>query len=161
MGHKNSNRNYVDKLSAGVHQVHVEIDIHMPAEHVYGVLTDFAALREWSTKWVENEGPFELGKTCSCVYRVGKREMKFTHEIMESVPGRIFAWSGKTIAGMRNYHSFEMRPTGEGSCTLIQEDLSRGGMAFLLGRPVQKNNLRDYAEFNTQIKARAESTWAA
>lgn len=161
MATKTDSRNYVHRIEPGVHQVHVEIDIEAPAGHVYGVLTDFDRLREWSTKWVDNEGSFELGKTCSCLYMIGKREMRFTHEITELVPGRKFAWSGKTIAGMRDYHSFEMRPVTKTSCVLIQEDLSRGGLALLIGKMVQKNNLKDYTEFNAQIKARAEATWAS
>lgn len=80
-------------------------------------------------------------------------------QIMELEPGGKFAWSGKTMLGMRDYHSFEMRPITANSCTLIQQDLSRGGVAPLIGKMVQNNNLKDYIEFNGQIKARAESTW--
>ena len=152
-------RNYVHKIERGVHQVHDEIDIETPAEHVFDVLTDFTAMSEWSTKWVGNEGPFELDEICTCIYRIGKREMRFTHKIMELVPGRKFAWSGKTIAGMRDYHSFEMRPVTKTSCVLIQEDLARGGLALLIGKIVKNSNINDYTEFNAEIKARAEATW--
>ncbi len=152
-------RNYIKKIEPGVHQVHTEIDINTPAEHVYAVLTDFDQLREWSSTWVGNEGPFALGQICTALFMMMGRERRFEHEIKELIPGRRFAWSGKTGAGMADYHSFEMRPVTDSTCVLIQEDLARGGAAPALGKMVVKMDLKLYMAFNKEIKARAEATW--
>ncbi len=155
-----ADRNYVQKIRAGVHQVHTEIDIDAPAEHVFDVLTDFDALSDWSSKWVGNEGPFELGQTCTALYMLMGKERRFQHEIKELVPGRKFAWSGKIGAGIQDYHSFEMRPFTETSCVLIQEDRAEGGVSPIVGKLIMKMDLKDYSNFNKEIKARAEATWS-
>ena len=152
----------VFKDERGRPAVHVTIDIDAPIDHVWSVLTDFAAMPQWSTTFQGLEGPFEKDGDVTAVFRMFGRLTPIRHPLIywENGPRRkMFGWSAPTAEGgkITDDHKYIVESLGADRTSFTQSDAYDHAprlLAPILVRLVR----RMYVTFNDALKARAEAT---
>ena len=141
-------------------QVSASIEIDVPSEVVWTVLTDFDRYAEWNPFNVGMTTEFEMGAAVHMeVALVGSRTQRQTEYITTLVPGQKVCWSmNRTPAWLiRATRCQLLEPLGEGRTRYTSDDTITGILAPLVmlvyGRAMQ----RGFESACTALKRRAES----
>src|SRR5262249_46655553 len=109
----------------GMKEIHTEIEIHVPAERVWQVLTDFAAYPQWNPFIRRIEGEIKVGARLQVfVQPSGGKGMSFRPTVLTAEPNREFRWLGHLgVAGLFDgEHSFTVEPLGEDLVRFVQSE---------------------------------------
>ncbi|GHJ88781.1 hypothetical protein NliqN6_5183 [Naganishia liquefaciens] len=146
--------------------VHTSITINAPSETIYRVITDFAALPEWSTFLVSvkpadgsTSDPLAMGSKLNVTINPPESSaMSFTSTVVLSDPPRGFAWVGGYRYVYLGKHMFLLEPAEEGQTKLVHREEFSG----VLYTPIMswmgagEKTRRGFDRFNEEVKARAE-----
>jgi len=155
-------------MSSDVAEVKVTQSIGAPAERVWAMVSDVERMSEWSpenegAKWLSGATGPEKGAKFEGTNRNGKKKWKTIGRIIESEPGRLFAFR-VTAAGFKVAEwRYELEATETG-CDLTETWIDqRGHIATTIGKPVSgvadraSHNRAGMEETLRRIKAAAES----
>jgi hypothetical protein len=135
------------------------IDIEASPEHVWRVLTDFAAYAEWNPFITRLVGTADVGQRLRV--RISPPDgmaMTLTPRVTISEPGRHFAWLGR-LGLPRIFdgeHEFVLEPDGRGGTTFTQRETFRGVLVPFVGAVLRRTH-RGFEQMNDALKQRSES----
>ncbi|GAA5225445.1 SRPBCC domain-containing protein [Membranihabitans marinus] len=134
------------------------IVIDAQPEQVWEVLTNFNTLKDWSSSFIGLKGDFKKDGQIEVVFKSPfGGSMNLKKQLIVFDPGRSFGWTGVFMLGMKDYHTYKIKPAANGKTELIQEDGLNGGASFLLGSILEKTMKKDYEKFNLELKTYIES----
>lgn len=145
-----------ERVARGHHRIHTSTDIEAPADVVWATLTDPEGMSSWSSSLQRIDGDLREGGTITVALKAFGLTRRLDHALIEYVPGQVLAWSDPFLLGMRDHHRLAITSTGETTCRFTNTDEVKGGLAWLLGGPVARSNLRAYVGFNGELRAEAE-----
>lgn len=132
------------------------IEIDAPHDVVWGVLTDFAALPEWSSSLRGLEGDLREGGQVSVTFRLFGRDQVFQHELKFFEEGAQFGWSDHATGVFTDRHIYRVEPLLNGRTRFVHSDEPQGAVLRLLGGVVGRQTADLFQVFNRELKARAE-----
>jgi uncharacterized protein YndB with AHSA1/START domain len=111
-----------------------QIEVAVPPETVWAVLTDFAHWPEWNqdVKSMSFDGPLEPGSTFR--WKAGPGTIVSTLEQVD--PPRYVRWRGKTMS-IKAIHEWRLEPRDGGTHVETEESFS-GALASLMRGSLQK-----------------------
>lgn len=157
---------YIIKHDEHTYEIHTDIIINAAPEQVWAVLTDFAAMPNWSSTFKGIEGRLKHGGQVYSLYQNGDEYVKAPHTVYV-VDGVKFWWSDEfnVIAGMRDNHHYIVNDAGNGQTRFIQKDThtGRGQLQLSDGTQIPMNaqiltasQLEPFMQFNRELKAECE-----
>lgn len=149
----------VEKVRGTLRTIHTEITIDAPPEQVWAVLTDWAALPEWSPTIQGVTGAVSDGAVVTVDYINPSNDklLNIEHTLIYEDGGH-FGWSDPVIAGITDDHRYRVEALPDGRTRFIQDDAISGGLGCrLLGGTLSGLLLASYMDFNTALKERVES----
>lgn len=139
--------------------VHTTIDIDASPQAVWGVLTNFAAYRDWNPFMDRAEGTPEVGaKLVIHMTANGGRGMTFKPTVLAATPGQELRWLGKLGVGglFDGENSFVLTPNADGTTYLTHGERFSGILVALL-KGTLKNSHAGFEAFNSALKERVET----
>jgi hypothetical protein len=136
------------------------VDIGVPAERVWQVLTDFDAYPEWNPFIRHASGELREGAHLKVIIQPpGRRATTFRPVVVKFEPGRELRWLGRLLLPglFDGEHIHSLEPLGEGRSRYFQSERLSGVLVGLLKRQLD-DTLRGFEAMNEALKARAEST---
>jgi acetyl esterase/lipase/ketosteroid isomerase-like protein/uncharacterized protein YndB with AHSA1/START domain len=149
-------RSQIEQVSPTHIKVFTSIEIDAPHDVVWGVLTDFDRLPEWSSALQGLEGDFRGGGQVTVKFRMMGREQLYHHELKFFEDGAHFGWSDPLSMGFTDRHVYRVEPLLNGRTRFIQTDEPHGGSIRFLGGVIGRQTVKLYQAFNRELKARAE-----
>lgn len=149
-------RGELERVSPTHIKVHTSIEIDAPHDVVWGVLTDFDRLPEWSSGLQSLEGDFRDGGQVTVKFRMMGRDQVYHHELKFFEDGAQFGWSDPLSMGFTDRHVYRVEPLLNGRTRFIQTDEPHGGSIRFLGGVIGRQTVKLYQAFNRELKARAE-----
>ena len=146
----------IERVSATHVRLRTSIEIDAPHDVVWGVLTDFAALPEWSSGLRGLEGDFHDGGQVTVVFRGFGRDQTFEHELKFFEEGRQFGWADRATGIFTDRHVYRVEPLLNGRTRFVQSDEPQGAVIRLFGSTIARQTVSVYQLFNRELKARAE-----
>ena len=140
-------------------EIHTEIEIHAPADHVWQILTDFRTFAEWNPFIQRIKGEMKKGERIEVFLKPpGKKGMKFRPKVLNVEPGKEFRWFGHLgIPGIFDGdHIFSIEPLGDESVRFVQKDKFTGIFASLILRSIESATRQGFSEMNEALKVRSE-----
>lgn len=123
----------------------IETDLHVGAtpEHVWGVLVDFPAYREWSPHLTVAGRPERGQRLRVTAAAPGEKGMRFTPLVLAAEPGRLLRWRGRLLVpGLCDgVHKFVLTSQGSGT-RLVHAENFRGLLVPFLGRALAQTERR-------------------
>ncbi|MEO0561791.1 MAG: SRPBCC domain-containing protein [Chloroflexota bacterium] len=148
----------ITRTDAHTYDIHTEVVIDAPPETVWGVLTDFDRLAEWSNNFIGLEGDFKDGGQVTVEFKtLGEHSTTLDHELKFFEEGRSFGWSDPLLPGIADRHLYQVNPTDDGKTQFVQNDQVHGHMAPIIGHQLAKATMQSYVLFNRALKERAEA----
>lgn len=148
----------IERVSIAHWTIATSIVIERPADQVWGVLTDFAAMPGWSSSLQSVQGDLRDGGEVTVRFQVKPGRFKEYQHHLRYEEGVYFGWQGDVFAaGMTDNHVYRVVDLGDGRTRLEQSDEAKGGMTWLLGRTVMKRFEGYCTSFNEALKARVEA----
>jgi hypothetical protein len=135
-----------------------DITIDAPAEHVWSVLTDLPAYREWNPFIVEAAGTVEPNGVLTLRMRpVGGSVTTVRPRLVAVDPGRRLRWKGRLLApGVFDAeHEFVLQPSPSGTI-LTQSEVFSGILVPLFARQLKRATLPAFVAMNEALKRRVE-----
>lgn len=145
-----------ERVSANHMKVYTSLDVDAPHDVVWAVLTDFAAMPQWSTSFQGLEGDFRDGGHVTAVFHMMGFTQRFEHELRFFEEGAQFGWSDPTGAGFTDLHVYRVEPLLNGRSRVVQTDEPQGPSVRLLGGLVASQTAAAFQAFNRELKSRAE-----
>lgn len=146
----------IERISPTHLNIVTSIEIDAPHTVVWAVLTDFAALPEWSSGLQGLEGEFREGGDVTATFRMFGRDRKFAHVLTFFEEGAQFGWSDRATGLFTDRHVYRVEPLLNGRSRFIQSDQPQGGALRVMGGQVGRQTVTLYQAFNRELKARAE-----
>jgi hypothetical protein len=140
-------------------KIQTEIEINAPAEQVWQVLTDFAAMSEWNPFIRRISGRPRVGERLRVhLQPPGGRGMTFRPVVLQAVPERELRWLGRLLVPglFDGEHYFQIEPLDERRVRFVHGERFSGLVLPLLWRGLVTNTRRGFEEMNRALKARAE-----
>lgn len=150
-----THRATIERVSAFHKRIHSEIVIDASPDEVWGVLTDWERLPEWSPTLQSVQGDVRDGQRVKCVYNFRGNLFKPEHVLLYS-PGKEFGWSDPILPGLTDRHMFRVEALEDGRTRFVQEDEVRGVLSPVLGWYFLNEMLTSYPSFNEALKLRVE-----
>lgn len=142
-------------------EIRTEIEIAVPPEKVWGILTDFDNWKEWSPIINQASGVASLGSELSITMRGedGKDGPKYNPIITNFEEAKFFRWRGKMMAEfiMTNDKVFELEETGTGT-RLIHKELFSGLLVPLFWSKFEQGVPPMLNSMNDALKTKAENS---
>jgi hypothetical protein len=69
-----------------------QTEIRARAATVYGIIADIARYRDWNPWNVRGEGTVAAGAIVRITNRMGRRELRVDHRVLDLVPDQLFRW---------------------------------------------------------------------
>jgi acetyl esterase/lipase/ketosteroid isomerase-like protein len=149
-------RGVVERVAPTHVKVVTSIEIDAPHDVVWGVLTDFKSLPEWSSGLQGLDGEFREGGHVSVTFRAFGRDQVFKHELQFFEDGAQFGWSDLATGLFTDRHIYRVEPLLNGRTRFIQSDEPQGAVVRFLGGMIARQTVSLYQAFNRELKARAE-----
>lgn len=160
MSLENSNeQGHVDRVSPTHVKVVTSIEIEAPHDVVWAVLTDFAALPEWSSGLQGLEGDFREGGDVTATFRAFLRNQKFQHKLAFFEDGAQFGWSDRATGMFTDRHIYRVDALPDGRTLFTQSDEPQGGILRFMGGQIARQTVKLYQAFNRELKERAETVY--
>ena len=141
-------------------QLSSEIEINATAEHVWQILTDFPALKDWNPFIPSIEGePLADEKLRVRIEPPGGMGMSFSPTVLKAEPGVELRWIGRVLMPglFDGEHSFTIEQLGNGRVRFVQREKFTGVLVPLMGlMGVYKSTAAGFAAMNQALKERAE-----
>ncbi len=140
-------------------QLESEIEINVPAERVWKVLTDFHAHPSWNPFIKELRGNPEVGEKLRVFIRPpGGKGMVFKPIVLKAEENRELRWLGKLfISGLFDgEHYFRIEPIDENRVRFIHGEIFSGLLVRLFAKSLDTGTLAGFREMNEALKKRAE-----
>ena len=132
------------------------LHVDAPPQHVWDVLTDFAAWPEWSPTFEVRGDALAKGARLTVVARVVPGPpLVLPCRIVRAEPGRALTWTGGIPGVLRAEHAFELTPEAGGTLVHHWERFS-GPLSVALA-PLRTTGEREYSAINTRLAMRAKS----
>lgn len=155
--------NEVVTVSATEHHVETSILIDRAAADVWGVLTDFETIEDWSSTFLGLTGDVRDGGEVVARYRVMDPasgeiiEVDFPHTL-RYVEGASFGWSDPIVGfdGITDDHVFRVEPISECQSRFVQNDAFSGTNPNLTTEQLAQGSSVAYESFNTELLAEVE-----
>jgi len=143
--------------------VFTKIEINASPEEVWGVLTDWDKLKDWSSSFIG----ISTNKLIKGEKFVSYFKNPFTGGVVELEhictdyeEGIKFGWSGDIIGKTQDHHIYSVVPIQNGNTTLFkQEDGLHGTHSRLLNFLAEHKMISMYRKFNQELKERVESLY--
>lgn len=142
----------------GMRRIETMIDINAPAERVWSILTDFAAMPDWNPFIREISGPLvEGGRLSILVVPPGRRGMRFRPIILALRAGRELRWRGRLLLPglFDGEHYFRLDALAEDRTRLVHGEIFSGILVGPLAGTLGATEA-GIAAMNDALKARAE-----
>jgi len=136
------------------HQVYTEIVIEAPKADVWKVLTDFAAMPDWSSSFKGVIGDFSDGAQVRTCFDLGEgiEEYSATLRVIDKVE---FGWS-EDYDGIRDNHRYRLEVVAPRRAKFIQTDAFRGRADWAKTGELAEFYLAQYVDFNRALKSVCE-----
>jgi len=133
------------------------IDIDAPPEHVWKVLLDFPAWKEWNPFIPSITGKLEVGaRLYITVCPPGMKSMEFKPKVFAVRPGEEIIWGGSFLVLLyRGDHAILLEPLPGGRTRFRQRERFRGPMVLFMGG-MFKPTEQGYHQMNQALKRRVE-----
>lgn len=132
----------------------VEINVRVPAERLWKLLTDAAGFPRWNSTVAEIQG--EIREGARLRVRAPGTTRVFTPVVSDVVPNEHMTWTGGFSPIFKGVRTFELRPHGDGSSDFTMAERFSG---LLL--PFVKGSLPDFApifaRYASDLRREAES----
>ena len=142
-------------------ELHSQIEIEAPAEHVWQLLTDFAAYPEWNPFIRRVNGRPEVDEQLVVRMRPsGTRGLTFRPTVMTVEPNRQLRWLGHLLVPglFDGEHIFEIEELARDRVLFVQREVFKGLLVPLLARSLDRDTQRGFEEMNRALRERAETT---
>lgn len=149
------------------HRVDSFIVIDAPAKDVWGVLTDFATMPNWSTSFQGLAGDVQNGGEVVATYilpnpatgEVGPVEFPHTLRYEE---GALFGWSDPIAGapGITDNHVFRVETISDCQARFVQTDEFQGLDPAFTTTALAELSAQGYNAFNAELKAEVEKRLA-
>lgn len=143
--------------------IRTEIEIDAPAEHVWAILTDFAAFPTWNPFVRRIEGKAAVGERLSVsIQPPGSKEMRFAPTVLEATPNKELRWMGRLLLPgiFDGEHAFRIEALGAGRVRFVQEEKFQGFLVSLFAKSLDGGTQAGFAAMNQALKAHAERVTA-
>lgn len=147
---------------ATIQRVETSIELEASPEDVYAVLTDFEHYPDWNPYHTRIEGEPVVGAPLEVrLSRPDGKTVELSHvQILETEPGKSFAWGGGTSWIFRREHRFELEPLPNGATYLAHTEKFTG--LFLVFRDLPLGTLsQGCEEMNVALKVWLEQGFRA
>jgi hypothetical protein len=144
-----------------VKELRSQIEIGVPAERVWQVLTDFAAYPEWNPFIRRVNGRPEVGEQLVVRMRPsGTKGITFRPTVMKVEPNRQLRWLGHLLVPglFDGEHIFEIEALDRDRVLFIQREIFKGLFVPLLARSLDRDTQRGFEEMNRALREKAETT---
>jgi hypothetical protein len=142
-------------------QLHSQIEIDAPAEHVWAVLTDFASYPEWNPFIPRISGEPKTGERLKVrLEPPGGRGVTLRPTVLNAEPNRELRWLGHVLVPglFDGEHFLIIEPLEVNRVRFVQREEFRGPLVPLFARSLDTNTQRGFEEMNRALKERAESS---
>lgn len=136
--------------------IRAAVEIAAEPDEVWGVLTDFAAYKEWNRYIISAAGSAEVGGRLSLKMRVGGKTFNVSPKVVVAASGRQLRWVGHL--GMRGIFDAEHRHDLEataGGTRYIQSERFTGVLVPVLADTIAATATA-FDEMNQALKSRVE-----
>lgn len=134
-----------------------DVEVAASPEHVWDVLADFSAHREWSPDFRLRGRSSDQGSRVTVVAGVlPGPPVVLPALILRSERGRVLSWGGRIPGLLRLAHTFELRPTGSGGTRVEHQEVFDGPGAAPL-KLVEGRLHAAYTLMSERLRDRAES----
>ncbi len=137
-----------------------EIEINVTPEQVWGVLTDWKKLKEWSSSFVGiSVDEMRKGERFMVYFKnpLTGKNIEFERMCTAYEEGTMFSWSGEFASGVTDNHIYTLEATGRDTTLFKQEDGIHGKHSKLLNLLGKQHMQSMYKKFDRQLKERVES----
>ena len=133
-----------------------DVDVAASPEHVWDVLADFSAHRQWSPSFRLRGRSAEQGSRVTVIAKVVPGPpVALPAVVLRSERGRVLSWGGRLPGLLRLAHTFELRPRDGGTRVEHQEVFDGPGAAAL--RLVEGRLRDEYTLMSQRLRDRAEA----
>ncbi len=146
-------------------KVFTEIEINATPEQVWGVLTDWKKLPEWSSalQGISTE-TMKKGDVSKAYFKnpITGKNLEFEHEIVDYEEGVKFGWSGKVVGDVNDHHIYSVEGTEHGTTMFRQEDgmhSDKNSHSSFMNFMMKHSLVSAYKKFNKELKNRVESLY--
>lgn len=140
-------------------KVFTSIEINATPMEVWDVLTDWKALKEWSSSFIGvSKDKIEKGDLFISYFEgpiLGKI-IEFEHVCTDFEVGEKFGWSGRIIKNLNDHHVYSMVESDNNTTIFTQEDGLHGKHSDFMNFLVNHKMLDMYKKFNSELKNRVE-----
>lgn len=142
-----------------MYRIITKIEINVPTEIVWDVLTDFDKYQDWNTQLYFISGFPELGQQLELKLEpMGHKGYHFKPTLHAMKPQKLLAWKGNVIAGgvFSVEHRFRLEKTELGSTILMNEEICKGLASPVMQMlPITQNTAASLDWLNEEINDRA------
>lgn len=145
------------------HQFRTTIDVAVPAERAWAVLTDFAAYGAWCPTHREIRGEPVVGARLGlrlAADPAGERTIGVSARVRAVEAPRLLAFGGGAPGApwlLDIHHEFRIEPLGAGHCRLHNDERFRGLLLAPVWTRLRARVERGYPAFNAAFKQRCEA----
>src|SRR5215212_9728459 len=142
-------------------ELHSEIEISAPAEHVWGILTDFASYPQWNPFIRSISGEPKTGERLEArLEPPGGRGVTLRPTVLNAEPNRELRWLGHVLVPglFDGEHFLIIQPLEDNRVRFVQRGEFRGVLVPLIARSLENNTQQGFEEMNRALKERAETS---
>ena len=143
-------------------QLRAELEIEASGEHVWRVLTDFAAYPEWNPFIPRINGEIRPGGRLEVrLQPPGAKGMTFRPTVLKAEANRELRWRGRLwLPGLFDgEHAFTIEPSAANRVRFTQSETFTGLLVPLVSRTLEATR-RGFEEMNQALKRRVEQAAA-
>ncbi len=120
-------------------EIRGSVDIDVPLERVWQVVTDFRAYPEWNPWITRMEGESKVGSRIGVTVKApGRKDTNFVSEVIEIKPNREMLMRGTVLKGMLgDDHWFKFEAVGENQTRFFQSVVFKGALSPMIGSLVR------------------------
>lgn len=141
-------------------EIRTDIEIASEPEHLWGILTDFAAYPQWNPFVRSIQGEAKTGSQLSMtVQPEGGNSMTFRPTVLVATPHQELRWLGHwLLPGLFDgEHYFQMVPIAPGRVRFVHGEKFSGILVPLARAKLQGGTKAGFEAMNRALKSRAEN----
>jgi hypothetical protein len=142
-------------------EIRTEIEIAVPVNEVWSILTDFSRHADWNPFIREISGELRQGAQLQVILGPpGKRAMRFKPLVQLVEPQKAFRWLGHLFfSGLFDgEHIFELEPAGKKATRFIQREKFSGILVGIFRKSLDTDIKNGFIAMNEALKKEVEKT---